>query len=149
VFVKVERLAPGAGGVWREAVDRLVPAEDRSGELLSEAEAESSLEDDRCYLLVASVDGEVVGLLSGFRFPDVECGGTLVYLYDIEVSERSRCQGIGKALVRHLLSICEADDVDLVWAGTETSNRAARQTFESTGARLEGESYAEYEWDLE
>jgi hypothetical protein len=36
-----------------------------------------------------------------------------------------------------------------LWAGTEIGNAPARRTFEATDAALEGESYAEYEWELE
>ena len=147
--MELRRLGIGDGTVWRDAVAGLVPADDRSGELLSLEEAEASLADARCYLLVASSQAEAVGLLSGFRFPDVECGGAMVYLYDIEVAESHRRQGIGRALVRELIELCDADDVDLIWAGTDIGNDAARRTFESTGATLEGSSYAEYEWDLE
>ncbi|GAB5452932.1 MAG: hypothetical protein Hals2KO_32600 [Halioglobus sp.] len=90
-----------------------------------------------------------LGLLSGYRLPDVECGGSLVYLYDIEVSADHRRKGIGKSLIQHLVTLCDQDEIDVIWAGTEASNSAARQTFESTGARLEGDSYVEYEWQLE
>lgn len=145
----VRRLDPGDGLVWRDAVASLVPNEDRDGELLSLEEAEASLADRRCYLLIASEESQTVGLLSAFRFPDVECGGCLVYLYDIEVASSRRRQGIGNALVSNLIALCDEDEVDLIWAGTDTSNTAARRTFESTGAKLEGTSYAEYEWDLE
>ena len=147
--MNVGRLVPGEGEMWRNAVSKLVPGEDRSNELLSSAEAEAALADTRCYLLVTEIGGELVGLLSAYRLPDVECGGSLVYLYDIEVSADYRRQGIGKLMIQRLIALCEEDDVDLIWAGTEVSNEAARRAFESTGAKLEGSSYAEYEWDLE
>jgi RimJ/RimL family protein N-acetyltransferase len=38
--------------------------------------------------------------------------------------------------------------VKLIWAGTHAENRAARRTFERTGAELVGDAYAEYEWNL-
>ncbi|MCA9300026.1 MAG: GNAT family N-acetyltransferase, partial [Phycisphaerales bacterium] len=116
---------------------------------LSLEQAEASLADERCYLLVAKVGDEPEGLLSAFRFPDVECGGARVYPYNIEVRPSSRRQGIGATLVSHLIALCDDDDVDLIWAGTDVANTAARRTFEATGGALEGESYAEYEWDRE
>ncbi len=133
--------------MWRNAVAALVPEADRSGELLDLEEAEASLADDRCYLLVGTRGDEPTGILSAFRFPDVECGGYRVYLYSIEVHPSHRRQGIGAALVSHLIDLCDGDAVDLIWAGTDVTNTAARRTFEATGATLEGESYAEYEWD--
>ncbi len=146
---QVIRLKAGDGNIWREAVNSLVPQKDRDGALLTPEESEAALADDRCYLLVAQSDAKTVGLLSAFRFPDVEGGGHLVYLYDIEVAASYRRQGLGKVLVNKLLSLCDQDDVDLIWAGTEGDNHAARATFESTGGRLDSETYAEYEWDLE
>lgn len=147
--ITIARLQPGAGAQWRSAVDTLVPEVDREGELLSVDEAESSLADDRCYLLVAAIDSRPIGLVSAFRFPDVECGGSIVYLYDIEVAKDQRKQGIGKRLITQLLELCDADDVDLVWAGTESNNDAARALFEATGAELDSDSYTEYEWELD
>ena len=145
----VRRLGIGSGILWRSAVDRLVPSEDREGELLCEDQAERSLADDRCYLLIAESEGFVVGLLSAFRFPDVECGGAIVYLYDIEVLKSRRREGIGKQLIESLLHHCDEDDVDLIWAGTEAKNVSARTLFESTGGKLDSDSYTEYEWELE
>ena len=135
--------------MWRDAIELLVPELDREGELITVEEAEQSLSDDRCYLLIAKIEEKIVGVLSGFRFPNVECGGTIVYLYDIEVSNKHRRQGVGKLLVQELLTLCEADGVSLVWAGTEAKNKAARGTFKSTGALLDSDSYTEYEWELE
>lgn len=143
----VRRLTSGSGSIWRDAIDRLVPAEDRDGELLSVSEAERALEDDRCYLLVVETE-EVVGLLSAYRFPDVECGGFIVYLYDIEVARERRRQGFGKQLIEKLVELCECDNVDLIWAGTDADNRAARSTFASTGAVPESDRYTEYEWTI-
>jgi ribosomal protein S18 acetylase RimI-like enzyme len=89
-----------------------------------------------------------VGLLSAYAFPDVASGGFLAYLYDIEVAESQRSFGIGRGLIEALLAACKADGVKLVWAGTEVENAAARRAFERTGAELEGDQYAEYEWDI-
>ena len=44
---------------------------------------------------------------------------------------------------------CRADGVRCIWAGTKIDNVPARRTFEATGAELEGEAYAEYEWELD
>jgi ribosomal protein S18 acetylase RimI-like enzyme len=79
----------------------------------------------------------------------VEAGGSLVYLYDIEVAAAHRRRGAGRALVQALVKSCSADGVKRIWAGTEIGNAPARRTFEATDAALEGESYAEYEWELE
>ena len=116
---------------------------------ISEVEAEYALDDDRCYLIVATDETDIVGILSAYRFPDVVSGGGLVYLYDIEVERRNRKSGIGRAMIQRLLDICKSDNVAFVWAGTDVSNKSARILFERTGAYPKGESYAEYEWSLQ
>lgn len=126
-----------------------MPAENRDNQIIPTNDAELALADLRCYMIVAEENSTITGLLSAYRFPDLEAGGQLVYLYDIEVAASRRRQGIGRTLVQELLRCCDADDVDLIWAGTEATNSAARILFDKTGASLQGESYAEYEWNLE
>jgi ribosomal protein S18 acetylase RimI-like enzyme len=113
------------------------------------AETARALADSRCYLLVATQGSNPVGLLCAYRFPDLTSGGEIVYLYDIEVAAERRRRGFGVELIRSLVKCCAAENVKLIWAGTDTGNAAARRAFEVTGAELEGGSYAEYEWDLE
>ena len=145
----VRRLAPGEGKRWREAVASVIAPEERDHELLSLAEAEQALSDARCYMIVADSGEGVVGLLSAYRFPDLQAGGQLVYLYDIEVLSAQRNLGYGRMLIQCLIEQCELDDVDLIWAGTEGDNAPARTLFTRTGAVLESQTYAEYEWNLE
>jgi ribosomal protein S18 acetylase RimI-like enzyme len=92
---------------------------------------------------------EPIGLLSAYEFSDAVGGGHLVYLYDIEVDLKHRRHGAGRALVEALLEACETRNVRTMWPGTGRDNVAARRTFESAQAELEGDAYVEYEWDLE
>lgn len=147
--MEVRRAEPGDEALWARAVASLVPPEDREDRLATTAEVATALRDPRCYLYLAFLADEPVGLLNAYRFPDVEAGGQIVYLYDIEVARDHRRVGAGAALVAALVRSCEEDGVRRVWAGTEVGNTAARRTFEATGAELEGDGYAEYEWDLE
>lgn len=147
--MNVQRAGSGDESLWARAVARLVSAPDRDGRLASIAELARVMADPRCYLYLGLQGAEPVGLLSAYRIPDAEAGGELVYLYDIEVEASRRRRGVGGALVAALLESCREDGVRRIWAGTALENSAARRTFESTGARLEGETYAEYEWELE
>tara|TARA_R110002073_G_scaffold27872_2_gene89162 strand:+ start:4228 stop:4677 length:450 start_codon:yes stop_codon:yes gene_type:complete len=148
-MIEIRRLEASEAELWVEAVSEIISPGAREERLISLTETEAVLKDDRCYLMVALESGDPVGLLNAYRFPDASAGGFLVYLYDIEVSPESRRCGIGKGLLELLIAQCESDKVKLIWAGTESTNFAARETFESTAAELEGDSYVEYEWDLE
>ena len=148
-LMRVRRLTSGDESLWAEAVASVNAEENRDGRLASEREIAQGLADPRCYLFIAMQNTDPVGLLSAYRFPDVAAGGELVYLYDIEVLAEHRRRGLGAELIGSLKECCKREKVRLIWAGTDTGNTAARRTFEATGAELEGESYAEYEWDLE
>lgn len=147
--MRIHRLTSGEEDLWSKAVAVIVAEENREGPLASQREVAQALADLRCYLFVAEEDADPVGLLSAYRFPDVVTGGELVYLYDIEVRVDHRRKGVGATLIRSLAECCQRDRVRRIWAGTDVTNMAARRTFEATGAELEGESYAEYEWELQ
>jgi aminoglycoside 6'-N-acetyltransferase I len=147
--VNVTRVETGDEALWARAVARLVSEDDRDRRLASPADLTDALADSRCYLYVALIDSEPTGLLSAYCFPDVQAGGNLAYLYDIEVAQEHRRLGVGAALVTELVSQCREDGVRRIWAGTDLNNIPARRTFEATGADLEGETYIEYVWDLE
>lgn len=147
--MNVIRVETGDEKLWATAVARLISEDDRDRQLVSPVDLTDAFADSRCYLFVALIDSEPIGLLSAYRFPDVEAGGSLVYLYDIQVAHEYRRSGVGAALVRELVSRCREDGVRRIWAGTDLNNIPARRMFEATGADLEGETYAEYEWNLE
>ncbi len=145
---EVRRAGTGDERLWLSAVASIFSEEDRDERIATDVELASALEDSRCLLFLALSEETPVGLLSAYIFPDVSAGGSLAYLYDIEVRESHRRAGVGTALIEALVAGCRAAGVTTIWAGTDVSNQAARRTFERTGADLEGESYAEYEWDL-
>jgi ribosomal protein S18 acetylase RimI-like enzyme len=147
--MRVRRLTSGDESLWCQAVAEVVAEENREGPLAPEREIALALGDLRCYLLVAEVDANPVGVLSAYRFPDVMTGGELVYLYDIETRIDYRRKGVGATLICSLIECCQKDRVRRIWAGTDVTNMAARHTFEATGAELEGDSYVEYEWKLQ
>lgn len=145
--MEIRRLESGDENIWFKALSILLADTDEGTVKASLEDIAAAISDDRCYLLVALHDDEPVGLLSAYRFPDVRTGGSLAYLYDIEVMDEKRGRGIGKGLVNALIACCKRDGVRLVWAGTDMANKAARQTFVTTGGKVEGDAYVENEWD--
>ncbi|WP_342040159.1 GNAT family N-acetyltransferase [Aeromonas caviae] len=146
--MEIRRLESGDENIWFKALSILLVDTDEGAVKASLDNIATAISDDRCYLLVALSDGEPAGLLSAYRFPDVRTGGSLAYLYDIEVMGEKRGHGIGRGLVNALIACCTRDGVRLVWAGTDMANKAARQTFVTTGGKVEGCAYVEYEWDI-
>ena len=148
--MNIRRAQPGDENLWLGAVAALTASdEQRDRSRVSRDDVAAALADTRCYLYVALSSSDPVGLLSAYRFPDVERGGQIVYLYDIEVRVDRRRTGAGRQLVAALLDQCRRDRVRWIWAGTDRDNAAARRTFEASGATLEGGAYVEYAWDLD
>ena len=145
---EIRRARVGDERLWLSAIASVLSEPDRDGRVASAGDVASAIRDPRCLLFPALSGGIPVGLLSAYSLPDVAAGGRLAYLYDIEVRESHQRSGVGRALVEALVASCRADGVKVIWAGTDAENRAARRTFESTGAELGGDSYVEYEWGL-
>lgn len=68
-MIEIKRLDAGHAELWITAVSEIISAEERDGQLISLKEAKTTLQDDRCYLLVALEAGEPVGLLNVYRHP--------------------------------------------------------------------------------
>ena len=105
---------------------------------------ENFLYDERCYLLAASVNHEVVGFILAYRFPSFHATENVAYLYDLEVLPQNRRSGIGRSLVNEMISELKADNVKEIWLGTAIENVAAQNLFNSTGAQKEEETFYEY-----
>ncbi len=144
----IRRITSGEEEIWRNAVKTILANEINVRQLGSKIELKQSLADTRCYLYIAESGSEPLGLLSAYRFPNLVTGGYIAYLYDIAVQTGYRRKGVGKSLIQSLIKSCISDHVQVIWAGTDITNTAARCTFKATGADMVGDSYVEYEWIL-
>ena len=141
----IRRLGPDDSSLLETAVRQvLLPSEPASAQQLVRAIA-----DPRCYFLVSVQDDVPLGYLSAYRFPTVEGGRFMVYLYDLVVAPEHRRRGIGAQLVQELKEWCREDGVTRLWVGTTHENHAAQRTFAATGARRVSERYIVYAYDLE
>jgi ribosomal-protein-alanine N-acetyltransferase len=94
------------------------------------------LEEPGHHLLLAYVDGEPVGLVTGVEMthPDK---GTEMFLYELGVDDAHRNRGIGRALTRALVEVARERGCYGMWVLTEDDNPAAVATYMSAGATSE------------
>jgi ribosomal protein S18 acetylase RimI-like enzyme len=92
------------------------------------------------HLLIAYVDGEPAGMVSGVEVthPDK---GTELFLYELGVDERFRGRGVGRALVEALVELARAAGCYGMWVLTDADNDAALATYRAAGATEEEATY--------
>jgi len=91
------------------------------------------LADPTHHLLLAWRDEEVLGFVSGIEttHPDK---GTEMFVYELEVGEAHRRQGVGTSLVRALAQVAEDAGCYGMWVLTDHDNAAALATYRAAGA---------------
>ncbi|MGA7173407.1 MAG: GNAT family N-acetyltransferase [Candidatus Dormiibacterota bacterium] len=97
------------------------------------------------HILIA-YDGEgAVGYVTGVEttHPDK---GTEMFLYELAVAQSHRRRGIGSALVRQLAEVARHCHCYGMWVATEIANRAARATYECTGAVVDVSPSVVFSW---
>ena len=94
------------------------------------AARDAFLADSRHHLLVARVEGTVVGFVSGVEtiHPDK---GTEMLLYELAVAPAHRRRGIGADLVRALGDLAVERGCYGMWVLTDNDNDAALATYRS------------------
>jgi len=93
--------------------------------------------------VVAEHEGDIVG--HGMLVPD-EDGGYELALFVLQDFQGA---GIGTALLRTLLGLGEARDVERVWLSVERWNEAAITVYEKVGFERTGQASFEIEMDME
>ena len=90
------------------------------------------LENDTHHLFIAYEADTAVGFVSGIEMthPDK---GTEMFLYELEVVEEFRMQGIGKALVSALGNLAKQRNCYGMWVLTDDDNTAGMATYRSSG----------------
>ncbi|HEX3089774.1 MAG TPA: GNAT family N-acetyltransferase [Ilumatobacteraceae bacterium] len=87
------------------------------------------------HLLIAYLDGQAVGMVTGVEMthPDK---GTEMFLYELGVDEGHRGRGFGRALVTALVAIARERGCYGMWVLTDDDNPAAVATYRATGGIL-------------
>jgi ribosomal protein S18 acetylase RimI-like enzyme len=106
------------------------------------------LVDNRSYLFAAIEEDSVIGYALVYRFPSLYSPDYLAYLYDIEVSQLYRRNGVGRLLIEKVLEHLKADNVKELWLGTGIDNLEGQRLFSSTGAIKSEETFNDYTYYL-
>jgi GNAT superfamily N-acetyltransferase len=92
-------------------------------------------------VLIATLDGVIVGsIVLNVAFPAFELSQAL-YIRDLYVAQSVRRRGVGQVLVRAAAKLTYAEGFSALDWTTESGNVAARQMYESCGARLLPRTY--------
>jgi len=98
-------------------------------------------------LVVAVVNGEVIGMASGIAYvhPDK---ALQLFVNEVGVSQRFHRQGIGRELVEALLQRGRELGCYEAWVATEVDNIAARGLYSATGGKEGDERAVVYVYSL-
>ena len=134
--------------VLNEILSNHIDSSDRKEARPTLTHLQTLLDDDRSYLFAALKGKFVVGYVLAYRFPSLYASEYLAYLYDIEVSENHRREGIGKLLIKTVLEHLRIDNVKELWLGTGVENEEGQALFSSTGAVKSQEAFNDYTYYL-
>jgi ribosomal protein S18 acetylase RimI-like enzyme len=123
--MRIERLGPGDE-------KKLITVEELFDGPVSAEAARRFLEDPTHHMLIAYVDGEAAGFISGVEMthPDK---GTEMFLYELGVGEPHRRQGIATALVAALKELARERGCYGMWVLCDEDNEAALKTYRKAG----------------
>jgi ribosomal protein S18 acetylase RimI-like enzyme len=84
------------------------------------------------HLLIAYVDGEPAGMVSGVELTHPDKGAEM-FLYELGVDEAHRGRGIGRGLVAALADLARDSGCYGMWVLTDDDNAAALATYRAAG----------------
>ncbi len=111
----------------------------------SDAEAMRLLGEEDIHVWVAEVDGEPAGFAYAYVLLRID-GETGVFLYELDVDERFRRRGVGRALVEEARTLAERVDALKMWGDTSYDNEPARRTYAAAGGTPSAEVTLIYAW---
>jgi ribosomal protein S18 acetylase RimI-like enzyme len=111
----------------------------------SDEEASSLLAHEEICVWVAEVGAELAGFAYAYVLSRID-GDTSVFLYELEVDERFRRRGLGRALVDEARALAERVGARKMWVDTEYDNEAAKRTYAASGGQPSAEPTLVYDW---
>lgn len=89
------------------------------------------------FLVVAEVDGAIIGYVLAYQIDRVDQDAASMFIYDIEVEDGHRRGGAGAALISHIRRMADERRMLETFVFTNRSNKEAVAFYESTGGRME------------
>ena len=103
------------------------------------------LADDGNVLLIAYVDGDPAGFVTGTELSHPDKGRPELFLNELSVDEAYRGRGIGRKLVAELWQLARVRGCRGMWVLTDDDNEAANKVYSAAGGvRLPPEVM--YQW---
>jgi ribosomal protein S18 acetylase RimI-like enzyme len=126
------------------AVTRLLPQLSSSAAPPTPSQVEEIVTSPATQLLVARIDGEIVGALTlvVFRIPS----GVRAWIEDVVVDEATRGQGVGDALNREALRLAAEQGAKTVELTSRPSREAANRLYQRLGFKIRDTNV--YRYDL-
>ena len=116
-------------GSGQTRIRRLGRGDEEVIRALAEDEAQTALLADDRTVFVAAFDGETpIGFAFGYVLPRRHGRPTMLFVYEVDVDERYRRQGIGRRLLDELLA-----GQDEAFVLTDAGNEAAMALYASAG----------------
>ena len=94
--------------------------------------------DPRATLLVAELDGALVGFVTGNAVYDSMRAADAFFLNDLYVVPEARRRGAGRALVARLAAVARQRGAGCLWWGVDLGDDEAMRFYEALGAEDEG-----------
>jgi ribosomal protein S18 acetylase RimI-like enzyme len=131
-------------GQQQTTVRRLGPGDEDVVRALAEEEPRVGLLSDEATIFLAAFQGdEPIGFVFGYELPRRHGTPSMLFIYEIEVEEAHRRQGIATRLMTELEQIARARGIGEAFVLTEPDNEAANVLYESLG----GERSDTVMWD--
>jgi ribosomal protein S18 acetylase RimI-like enzyme len=116
------------------ALLRLLPQVSRRGPDVTRERIERVLAHEGTSVVVARVDGQIVGSATLVRL--LTLVGQFGYVEEVVVDEAARGQGIGAALLAALIDLARRDGLDFVELTSRSARVAANALYRSLGFEL-------------
>jgi ribosomal protein S18 acetylase RimI-like enzyme len=131
---RIRRLGADDAAQAEKAVRSFKKASRSAGSL------ETFLRNPANYLLVGEARGRVVGFLMAYRLERADRDANQMFVYEIDVAEDWRRQGLATALLREIVDLARAEGMFEAFVLTSRRNVAARRLYAGTGGRVEDDS---------